>query len=1298
MKKIFLIAVSILALAVLSAPYIVSLPFGTKFLSNYLSKKLGADVELVDLKLDWFKHPFLGSLSYKNTKEHKVFLAKELSFKKPLFFALASGFKLPPLQIQTALVEDSLSEKKGGLFPFPSIEIQSCDLKVAFDCQIAFELKKTYLDYQLSKDFFSLRAKGQSLTSKQEGIFDLSLRGSLENKSMHLDLKATSFPSQMFDYILKTKDFAKTLLGTTLSCQGHVQFSDKELYCNLEASSATLKGSFHTKQEKNVVLLSKPSFISLSVDEKSFDKLFHKVPGMQNLTLINPGSFQLFIDDFKAPFDNHLFDLNLLSYQARLFSSSFNFKIKNTKKTLSLNATHLSSFSRGFLKEIQLSMKSSFNYNQKNPCYIASSCALINPLNDLHLAKLNANISKCPLLLFDELFETNNLLRNLLGEQLDIALESVGKENEQILELSVNSPSFELDKAAFALQNSTIALLKPITVAFQPLSYYQNGNLSLPYFKVEKMERFNIELSELKIDQANVWKEGLKNIEFKAAISCPQILFDSPFYLGACSLKNLLWSIDGTSKHKIKGFSSFSLKSLQEDSLQSLTFGENLDVNCAYALENLPLHGWNIPIIQLSGKNENISFNAEAKVSDHLEKLELIKPIDISFSPSPFLFNKLLHVSEKITSFSSKVPLGISIEFTPLGLKSSPFENLNFSLMASGGDLSIFDKIQGANFLLGGCNLKIVGSSKEESLLGNFSCTLSSSEKLSDGGKLLINYKNSSFSHKDVLEAPYDLSLEMDQCPVDFFDAAFGYNSALSILIGEKLSSNTLIHKIEDRYMITSDMNSPNLRAHFSVEKTADFITLKDKKIEGDLFLKEDSYSALEELLTPKEYSSQMFSLTREARIHFVIDKLKWALNHSEEKETKPLAEALFTIINTHLEKSFFSGKISLPDLSIYNRKTKQTVQLQNFSVDCSKKEGATPFIFDLFSKISHPQSKQGSILASLSFQNKKTEEGKLALHSKIDAKVSKFPSLLFDMGFGLSGLKSAPPSLFLGDEIDATLQASLKDLNGTLDFEVTSNACQGHLHGLISNNVLKLIEPIRAKIAITPALAEHFLANMNISLLSSSSPVELFIDSKGFYFPINPYSLDRFQIRSGKIDLGEITCKNKGNPEDIGGFFKLNLSSSTPVSLWFAPIDFSLSNATLHLDRTEVLYNRGYEIAFWGKILLGEQKVKMTLGLTEQSLQKALGIHGLPRSFVLQIPMEGPLNDVRVNKELATARIALLVAKTSGLTNYGGIWGGIASALNEFANDQTMVPPPKPPYPWHQHNKKSSENLHIIK
>ena len=81
-----------------------------------------------------------------------------------------------------------------------------------------------------------------------------------------------------------------------------------------------------------------------------------------------------------------------------------------------------------------------------------------------------------------------------------------------------------------------------------------------------------------------------------------------------------------------------------------------------------------------------------------------------------------------------------------------------------------------------------------------------------------------------------------------------------------------------------------------------------------------------------------------------------------------------------------------------------------------------------------------------------------------------------------------------------------------------------------------------------------------------------------------------------------------------------------------------------MECERTEIMIAQTYQVCIWGDLKFPSQKVDMVLGLTAGCLRAAFGIKNLPDDYVLQIPMKGPMNDVKIDSGKATAKIAALL------------------------------------------------------
>jgi len=242
------------------------------------------------------------------------------------------------------------------------------------------------------------------------------------------------------------------------------------------------------------------------------------------------------------------------------------------------------------------------------------------------------------------------------------------------------------------------------------------------------------------------------------------------------------------------------------------------------------------------------------------------------------------------------------------------------------------------------------------------------------------------------------------------------------------------------------------------------------------------------------------------------------------------------------------------------------------------------------------------------------------------------------------------------------------------------------------------LQKPLQATLIITKQMNRSLAQTSNVVITSMQNPITLFVHNKGFSIPLKELNLRNARLSHGMIDFGQITCQNTGNASDVGDIFKMEIERTNQISLWFAPMDFMISRGMMQVDRTEILYNRAYQIALWGDVDFNRRYVDMILGLTAQSLQVALGIRDLARDYVLQVPVEGPFGNVQINKGAATTKIALLLARKKLVTPESGIWGSVLGAIGELTDDQSSVPQAKPPFPWGNLINFREDSPHTLK
>ena len=125
-------------------------------------------------------------------------------------------------------------------------------------------------------------------------------------------------------------------------------------------------------------------------------------------------------------------------------------------------------------------------------------------------------------------------------------------------------------------------------------------------------------------------------------------------------------------------------------------------------------------------------------------------------------------------------------------------------------------------------------------------------------------------------------------------------------------------------------------------------------------------------------------------------------------------------------------------------------------------------------------------------------------------------------------------------------------------------------------------------QMSMTPDLSRLLLDSVNplsLSSITAEAPITLEIPSQGFSYPIAPLADAKINIPSGRIELGKLYCHNEGNLNIALGLLKLSqFSQNQNLELWFAPLDFHITNSLMECERTEILIAGDYQVCVWGK------------------------------------------------------------------------------------------------------------------
>jgi hypothetical protein len=279
-----------------------------------------------------------------------------------------------------------------------------------------------------------------------------------------------------------------------------------------------------------------------------------------------------------------------------------------------------------------------------------------------------------------------------------------------------------------------------------------------------------------------------------------------------------------------------------------------------------------------------------------------------------------------------------------------------------------------------------------------------------------------------------------------------------------------------------------------------------------------------------------------------------------------------------------------------------------------------------------------------------------------------------------LEGLASG----VLGLWTRGSLKTKIGGGNGSVDLSLLSSDASIEIHGDFDGAVATLREPLTATFQINEQLSELVLHDVNplfLTAIRSITPASLTISAQNFAFPI--HRPKEAWIQEAVIDLGRVQCQNGAALSHLLSFLKSKkLMGAKEMEVWFTPLEFSMKNGKLLLERMDALIASSLHFCAWGGIDFTKDYVAMTIGIPADTLQKAFKLPPIPSSYVLKLPLRGPLSSPTLETTGAAARIAALSAlrNTPGQGFFGGLVGTLAGP-----DDERDTPPAKKPLPWDQ-------------
>lgn len=273
-----------------------------------------------------------------------------------------------------------------------------------------------------------------------------------------------------------------------------------------------------------------------------------------------------------------------------------------------------------------------------------------------------------------------------------------------------------------------------------------------------------------------------------------------------------------------------------------------------------------------------------------------------------------------------------------------------------------------------------------------------------------------------------------------------------------------------------------------------------------------------------------------------------------------------------------------------------------------------------------------------------------------------------------------------LGDLLNARIYGDVTEHTGPITIDVKSSNLKALLPLQLTPEAILLRDYVDAEITLTEQISEDLLIDVNPLLITgatSDHPLKLYIDPEDFSIAINPFTFKGIRVTKAIIDIGKIRVRNGGEIQRLMDFLKAKeISEDKWMDAWFTPIFVSLIEGTASYKRFDLLLAEKVHLAFWGRIDLVKDKVKMTMGIASSTLTQRFNIMGLSKDDMFQVKMRGRSSDVELDWSSAYTRIGIIVARLAG-GHIGYLVGGVIEQIVSVFGDEATPPPTTKPFPW---------------
>lgn len=463
-------------------------------------------------------------------------------------------------------------------------------------------------------------------------------------------------------------------------------------------------------------------------------------------------------------------------------------------------------------------------------------------------------------------------------------------------------------------------------------------------------------------------------------------------------------------------------------------------------------------------------------------------------------------------------------------------------------------------------------------------------------------------------------------------------------------------------------------------------VHVRSDKLEGDIALSIDKRI---QLSSPEQPGSFTFTLTPEA--HAAIRNLLKKGFDEPFKLTEPSriviginafdAPLPFTLAGTS-----FKGSIYVDQLVGADRRTQQRLALEYLQATFDSQDIAKRVEFTLTGTGQAVYGKPTSIHLTGSVDKPWTPKGGFNTDNmsvQMDGSLVAIPAPLLCKVICSDTLLSHQSDALFGPTFDATIKVQLQQMNGPISMKANGKNGNVSFSGRIQDGILTLTDNLYAEFAVTPQLGQYvlqeFIPVLN-GILSSDQPLKIFINKEGFSMPIRDITPTAVSVGGAMVDIGKVQFSSQS--QLAKALSLLTPENSESLKVWLTPIYVAMNAGVVRIERMDMLLNERFPLAAWGTVNLDRDRVDMIIGLSGAAIGSAFNISNVPKSYILQVPFKGPLNNPSLDKARVVGRLSALAAQSQGGA-HGMVFGTVLDILSGGLKEASPPKPTTQPLPW---------------